>query len=336
MQSITLRKIAEGLGLSVATVSRALNDDPRVRPATKERVLASAREYGYEINALARAVRSTKSRLVGLIVPDMRSEVFATVTAVIQHRLDEHGYKVILGQSGDKEELDTAYLQMFVQHRVDGIIHAPCTTAGSTVLGNGRRPPVVELVRRSEAPRGDSCELDDFRGAEAATRLLIEHGHRRIATIVGPSATSTSRHRRAGFEYAVSQGGLKPDEQVIADGPYSHEWGRQAALQILRSHPEITALFAASNQLASGALTALIELGLSVPKDVSLVGFEDPDWFSAVTPQITTYAHPLEQLGQQAVTALLARMSAPDGPPQRHVVTGELRTRHSVGSPLTT
>jgi LacI family transcriptional regulator len=334
MSSPTVHEIAERLGLSAATVSRALSGHKYVKASTRERVLAAAAEVGYERNALARALRQEQSRLIGLIVPDTRSEVFAWVSAAIQNELHQHGYRVIFGQSGDSASTDEDYLRMFVQNRVDGIVHVPCTPAGAEVLkATASRPPIVELVRRSRGKNFDSFELDDRKGSRIVTEHLLELGHENICMIAGTPAASTTRNRVAGFREAIRKAGVDSSKVRILSGNYSHEWGVQAARRLRVDFPRCTAVFASSNQLASGALSGLRSMGLRVPADLSLVAFEDPVWFSSCEPGITTYAQSLDELGVLAARGILARIAdgtAAGRAPVRARVAGSLVVRGSA------
>jgi LacI family transcriptional regulator len=331
----TIQDVADRVGLSVATVSRALNGQKHVQAETRARVERVALELGYQPNGLAAALRRERTLLIGLVVPDVRSEFFASATALVQEALEPQGYRVILGVSHDDADVDRSYLIEMVQRRVDGIIHVPCTAAGAAfVVDLPHGPPVVELNRRSAGTHADTVVADDREGVARLTRHLIELGHADIALIAGWTPASTTQERIAGFEEAMRAAGLE-DHARILDREYSVSWGREAALSLFDDPRPPTALIASNTQLTAGALQAAAERGLAVPDAISLVGFDDPPWYTAVRPGVTTYADPLEEMSALAVDLLLRRLSAPT--PSRRVhaqLSGELILRGST-APLT-
>lgn len=304
---LTIHDVAREVGVSVATVSRTLNGLPGVEEATRERVLAGARKLGYQPNVLARALRREASQLVGLVVPDVRSEFFALVAAVLQPQLEERGYRVILGISHDDPDIDREYLMMLVQHRAAGIIHVPCTPKGAEFLSDfAGAPPVVELNRRSRGHHADTVTPTDKDGCAAITRHLIELGHERIAVIAGSRVASTTRDRITGYNQAMNAAGLG-DLRCVIEGEYSVEWAHAQVAELLATNRP-TAIFASSTQLTAGALRAATEAGLSVPDDISIAGYDDPPWYTVTRPSITTYVDPLEEMGHVAGQLLLDRI----------------------------
>jgi DNA-binding LacI/PurR family transcriptional regulator len=218
---------------------------------------------------------------------------------------------------------------------VDGIIHAPCTPFGAAALAeHAEFPPVVEIVRRSRAGF-DTFEFDDRAGARAVVGHLIEKGHRSILALAGPKGTSTTRNRVTGARDAVRSMGRDRVDLTVEHGEYSHTWGFEGLERALRRGQLPTAIFASSNQLASGVLAALAKHSIVIPDDTSVVALEDPDWFSAIIPGITTVNLPLEDLALQAAGGLVAlmRSAAADS---RHVkLAGDLVVRGSVAQPRT-
>ena len=335
----TAQDLAERLGVSTATVSRALNGHRHVRKETRERVELAAREAGYQPNVLARALRREESKLVGLIVPDVSSEFFAAATAVLQSALGNHGYQLLLGVSRDDPEVDRCLLLQLVQQRVDGIVHVPCTPDGAAFLQDfAGAPPVVELNRRSTALHADTVTPEDREGATIATHHLLELGHTRIAAIGGYPDVSTTKERMAGFLDAIEAVGLADSGQTLAR-EYSVCWGYEAAKRLLMSSEPPTAIFATNTQLTAGVLQAIADEGQRAPSDLSVVGFDDPPWYQACQPGITTYADPLRQMAELTSELLLRRMSSAGdaGSARAHCrLSGELIVRGSTGPPVRT
>lgn len=329
----TLRDVARHVGLSIATVSRALSGHPHVDEGTRRRVLNAAAEIGYQPNALARALRQSRTKTVGLVIPDILNDFYAECATVLQHELEQRGYRLILCISNSDPESDAGYLRTLVEHRVDAIVHVPCTEEGAHRSISAPKPiPVVELLRHTEHGRCDAVVTDDREGAAALTQHLIALGHRSIAMITGSSLFSTTRYRVEGYRDALRLGGLPLSEARIAYGEYSRAFGYDATMEMMRARLRPTAIFSSGSPLTLGVLSALKELRLQIPGDVSLVCYEDPEWYAAQNPPLTCYALPLREMGRVAAELLMKRL-AEDGAvaePQVMRFAGRLVVRGST------
>ncbi|MDQ1664593.1 MAG: LacI family transcriptional regulator [Actinomycetota bacterium] len=335
----TLKDVARETGLGLGTVSRALTGHPNVRPETRRRVETAARELGYQSNGLARALRRNRTNSVGLIIPDLENEFYTTAASVVQRRLAVEGYRLVVACNENQPDADRALLTGLAESRVDGIIHVPCTPEGSaTVRTTYPRLPVVEYARRSEAGGVQSVIGDDERGSALVVDHLVGLGHRQIALVVGPESLSTTIDRVAGFRRSVARHRLPRRGCPLMYGPtYSADFGKQATEQILDQHPDVTAIFVSSSRGALGALKALRERRLSVPRDMSLVGFLNPAWLDVSNPPLTTYELPLEVMGELSTRMILDRINGGEVPDtsQPHVLRcdGRLVVRSSTAAP---
>jgi LacI family transcriptional regulator, galactose operon repressor len=330
-----LADIAEVLDLSVTTVSRALNDQPHVDSQTRRRVLGAAERLGYQPNHLARALRSERTFMVGLVLPDIHSDFFATLAAVLQRDLERSGYRLILCITRDDPEVDRHYLLELLHHRVDGIVHVPCTASGAAFVRElNATLPIIEVNRHSESDLFDAFTADDREGARELCTYLRELGHREVAMIAGPEAISTSTDRVAGFRDAFPTASSK-----VLHGPYSQTAGHDAFAQLVSARKPPSAIFASSNQLVAGALLAAEQLGIGIPEQLSLVGFDEVYWYAISRPPLTTYALPTDELAVLAVQRLVAQMGAPrDAPapsarPTHARLRGRLIIRGSAAEP---
>ena len=334
-----LKDVANYTGLGLGTVSRALSGHPNVKPETRRRVEAAARHLGYQSNGLARALRRNHSNSIGLIIPDLENEFYTTAASVVQRVLGREGYQLILSCSNNTEHVDLALLGSLIENRVDGIIHVPCTPVGAdSIRSRSPQVPVVEYARRSSARGVDSVIGDDERGGSEVVRHLVDLGHRHIAIIAGPAGLSTTTDRVNGFQEACAKQRLSKRGCPVLYGPaYDTDWGQIATNRILDEHPDVTAIFASSSRGALGALTALHERGLSVPRDMSLVGFLNPAWLDVSDPPLTTYELPLNEMGDTAARLLLDRIRQPRAvaPEEPNVLRfqGRLIVRGSTGAP---
>lgn len=333
----TLRDLADELGLSMATVSRALNGHPNINERTRQRVQQSANKHNYQPNALARALRQNQTKIVGLVIPDTLNRFYAAGAAVLQATLEQYGYRLIICINKGDPGTDRECLNALLQQRVDGIVHVPCAPEGARLVrDSGSSIPIVELNRCSDGGLFDAVIPDDREGTLQLTRHLLDLGHRRIGMIVGPQMMSTTRARVSGFHEAFREAGVPFEERWIGYRVYSEDWGEECTREFLAVDQPPTAILAAGNQLVLGALRTLTEYDVCVPDEISLAGIDDPGWFSVWKPGITTYALPLQEMGLLAAQLLLSRMSAPQSRSAMPTVTrlsGQLKIRGSTGPP---
>jgi DNA-binding LacI/PurR family transcriptional regulator len=329
----TIYSIAEELGLSPATVSRSLNGSPRVTEETRDRVLREAENQGYIRNQQARALRQTSTRMIGLLVPDLTSEVFNVLASCIQLELHGRGYGLIIGQSLNQAELDRNYLQAFQSQKVDGILHAPCTPNGVDDTFAAVSIPVVEIIRESDGqPRNSFCTAD-INDAALVTSYLARRGYEEIYVVLGPQEFSSARLRGEGSDRIKA---LHPEVTLhLRHGPFTEAWGYEVGAQAAAASQSGTGrigIAVTSNTFMAGVLGALRDRGVSAPADVGIVGMEDPNWYRVADPPITAVAGPTWELGKQASRKLLELIEEGQGdqPATRTELHGVLREREST------
>ncbi|MGB3483437.1 MAG: LacI family DNA-binding transcriptional regulator [Mycobacterium sp.] len=333
MKPPTIYSIAQQLGLSPATVSRSLNGSPTVKEETRDRVLRAAESLGYIRNQQARALRQTSTRMIGLLVPDLTSEVFAVLASSIQLELHRRDYGLIIGQSLNQPDLDRNYLHAFQSQMVDGIIHAPCTPNGVDDAFATLSTPVVEIIRESDGgPRNAFCNAD--RGDSALiTSYLARRGYEEIFVVLGPQEFSSARLRSEG---AGKVRAAYPNVNLhLCHGPFTEEWGYQVGAQVAsvsQARDSRVGIAVTSNTFMAGVLGALKDRGVSAPADVGIVGMEDPNWYRVANPPLTAVAEPTWELGRQASQRLLELIADGQGtePVKRTELHGVLREREST------
>jgi LacI family transcriptional regulator len=329
----TLKDVATHAGVSVGTVSRVLNDNPTVSPEMRARVEAAIDALGYRPNALARNFRRQQSHTLGLVVPDITAPFFAELAKHIGGAARQSGYGVLLGDSEYSQEAERMFLQTLTDRRVDGLILVPTSPVNPVPKTERERVVVVDR----ELPGMDLVAGDHAAGAARATQCLLDLGHEVIAFIAGPQELPPLKLRYKAYVRTVSSTfselGLELDEYVRT-GPFVYEFGYEAAVSLLEEcDPQPTALVASSDQQAIGALRACADLGIDVPRDLSIIGFDDIPLANLVTPRLTTVRQPLEELSRVAVARLLQRLEAPPTRPRRVLLPTELITRASCGPP---
>ena len=320
----TLKLIAGEVGVSISTVSRALSGYPHVNEDVRQRIRAAASRWNYQPNAVARALRRSESRIVGIVVPDVENEFYATVAAVVQGEFDRQGYGLALRLSRDDSATERLALEELLRHRVDAILHVPATpNSGRWLRARCGSTPVIEINRRSSDDQFEAVVADDREGAAHVAAHLLALGHRRVAILAGVAHHSTSRERVQGFCDAYASAGYALQPEAIVHGEYSRDAGYEGTHRLLRTEP--TAVFVAGGRLVLGALVALHELGYVIPRDLSVVGFGNHEWYEVCQPPLTTFALPLREMGLIAAQLVLTRLRS----------SGEHGTRRNAPGPVT-
>jgi LacI family transcriptional regulator len=296
-----------------STASRALNPATReqVKPQVAERVVQTAQRLGYRANALASSLRTRRSRVIGMVVPDLASLLFPPILEGAEATLLKQGYMTIVANSANDPDRLRRILSGLVERQVDGLILATATLHDAALDdGIEARAPVVLVNRTDESGRAPAVVNDDIRGIGLAVRHLAGLGHRRIAHIAGPRGLSTGVMRLRGFSLAVAELALaNPQPPVIEAEAFTREAGRSACLALLADHPDITAIVAANDLLALGCYDALAERGLACPGDISITGYNDAPFVDMVNPPLTTVRIDQQQMGVEAARLLLARIN---------------------------
>jgi LacI family transcriptional regulator len=330
----TLHDVAKHAGVSPMTVSRVVNGSPLVSPELRARVEEALAETGYMPNTLARSLRSRRTDMIALILPDMTNPFFTTLAQGVEVAAREAAVTMILANSDEDEDEELRLVRVLVQRQVDGLLVVPAGAHQDVVrLCHAQGVHLVYVDRRPEHMDVDVVRADSAHGALELGRLLVRLGHREMAVLSGPPSVLTATDRVAGFRRAVVEEAGLPEPRVV-HGAFTVESGRQMAMAVLDATPRPTALFAANNFIALGALNALRELGLDVPGDIALVGFDDLPEAMVAFPFLTVAAQPAFEMGRQSVAMLLDRRSHPQRPAREIVLPTQLVVRQSSGGPI--
>jgi len=310
----TITDVAAAAGVSVATVSKAVNGRYGVAPETADRVLAVVAEMGYESSLIASSMRSRTTGVIGVLVADF--EPFsAEILKGVGEALRDSSYDLLAysGSHGADSGWERRSLSRLSGTLIDGaIIVTP------TVVNVGAEVPVVAIDPHTGPADLPTVECDSFGGALQATRFLIELGHARIGFIAGRPDLRSSIARDAGYRRALTDAGIAIDPALVGSGSYRQDAVRVAALEMLRRPDRPTAVFAANDISALEIVKVAAELGLDVPRDLSIIGFDDVPEASKATPPLSTVRQPMQVLGAEAVHMLLALMEG-QTPPVTHV-----------------
>ncbi len=328
----TIVDVAALAGVSRSTASRALTGNGYVAAPVRERVLAAAAELKYVVDVMARSLKQPESMTIGVLVSDLRNPFYAQIAASIGESAREAGYTMVLADAGADGEQEIRAAKRFVAVRVRGVVATPLSPDVATLL-DAYGVPLLEVDRQFAPESCDGVVVNNEEVAHRLTRLLVEAGHQRTALLIDETDWTTGRERRAGYERARRDAGLRVGEDLIVPTGWTETEARAATHRLLgRSEPP-TAVFAANHLLAEGVYRAALERQLGVPTDLSLVSFDDAPWMSLVDPGITAVSQDVTELGRVAVQRLLTRFMHPHSPAATVVVGAHILQRGSVAPP---
>ncbi|MGW5089377.1 LacI family DNA-binding transcriptional regulator [Streptomyces sp. 067-1] len=336
----TMADVARSAGVSVATVSHVLNGTRPVLPHTRRAVLDAVEELGYTPNTLARSLVTSRTRSIGLAVSAISNPYFTEILQGVEASALEHGYGLLIADPHDDPGHERKVVQLLHERRVDGVIVAPSADPRDLVAYLARhRVPAVFLDRMVDVPEAEDAPPFDQVCAEGAepTAGLVGHlaglGHRRIGLVAGRPGLSTTRERMTGYRHGLAAAGLPFDERLLVHGDSEAAGGERAAARLLSLAVPPTALVTANNAMTIGALRAVRERGLSVPRDLALCCFDDFAWADLFSPRLTAVAQPSRDIGARAVRLLLERLAEPGRPGRTVRLPCSLVHRTSCGCP---
>jgi LacI family transcriptional regulator len=330
----TLLDVARRAGVSPMTVSRVVNGSAQVSPQLRARVEQALAETGYMPNTLARSLRAKRTDTIALLLPDMTNPFFTELAHGVEAAAREAGITMILANSDEQADEEQRLVLMLLQRQVDGLLVVPAGSGSETIeMCRERGVHLVVVDRRPQGGDADVVRGDSEGGARELGRLLVELGHRHMAVLSGPATVPTAIDRVKGFRRAVVEDAGLP-EPLVLHGAFKIDSGHQMTVQAMQRVPRPTALFAANNFIAIGAMHALDELGLRVPEDVALAAFDDLPEAMVIFPFLTVAAQPAFEMGRETVAMLLDRFANPDRPPREVVLPTTLVVRRSSGGPI--
>lgn len=329
---VTITGVAQRAGVSITTVSHVLNGTRRVNAETRARVEEAIAELGYRRNLAARTLAGGSSRTIGLVISGLTNTHFGPLLHTIERQVSEAGYVLVLGDSHDEGEMERRLVDSLLDRSVDGLIVAPSAefADGTAQLIASRGKPLV-LIDRSLDLDCDQLVPENTASVRTLTEHLIDHGHRRIAAVVGLDGLESSHARTAGYRSALEAHGIAVDPRLIIPGGSSTQIAHRAVAELLSQPAPPTALVSLNNAMTIGSLRAIAEAGCSIPSDLAFAAYDDFEWADLFQPGLTAIAQDVALMGSEAVDLLIRRIQGEDSPFEHRVIETTFHRRTSCG-----
>ena len=320
--SLNIKVIAEKAGVSTATVSRVLSDFPGVKEKTKKKVMKIISELNYEVNGVARSLRQKKTFKIGVVVGNILSQFYSVLAKSIEDIANKYGYSVILCNGDDDSEKELNYLKVLRSSRVDGIIIAP--TGKNVGYINNLLQSNIKIVLVDRLIEGVDCDailVDNEKGAYTAVKYLIDKGYKKIAIIDGFIDRTTGKERLKGYLRALNENNIPRDDDFIKIKDFKKISGIVFAKELLENKNKPEAIFVANLDLTLGAILSIKSLGLKIPDDIAVIGFDDSDWAQILEPPLTTISQPVYDLGSTAAEMLIKNIENDNSKKEKLIIT---------------
>jgi LacI family transcriptional regulator, repressor for deo operon, udp, cdd, tsx, nupC, and nupG len=326
---VGIADVARKANVSTATVSRVLTKPETVRERTTEKVLRAIKELDYQPNALARQLRRLETNTILVVVPDIANPFFSKVLRGIESIAIPKGYQVLLGDTGNDVDRENSYFNILKQKNADGLILLTARIDSQVIEEVARSFPVVLACEYIEGSSIPTVSIDNISSARKATEYLIELGHERIGCITGPLDVVLGRDRMKGYYQAMARNNLFVEPVLVQEGDFSFESGFNLTLKFLALAKYPTAIFAANDEMAMGAIKAIQSKGLQVPNDLSVIGFDDLKFSSIIDPELTTIAQPAFDIGENAMNLLIKLINKEEVLREQIILDDQLVVRQS-------
>lgn len=307
----TIKDIARLTGLGLATISSYLNGG-NVRAENRAKIEAAIKELNFEVNEVARGLKTNKTKTIGVIIPELSNKFCTDIITAMEDILRSHGYATIVCDCRTDRELEKKAAEFLHRKRVDGIINMPVSSDGMHLQCFQRANiPIVLIDRKINGIDCDYVLVDNLAAAKNAVLKLIAAGHSRIGMIGGPDDVYTAQERLLGYKLALMEAGIVPEESLIELGDYTINSGVHCIERLLMNNKDMTAVFVANYEMTMGAVIGINELGVRIPDDLSFIGFDNEEFARACRPKLTIVTQPTAEIGKNVADIILKRMEAP-------------------------
>ncbi|MGG3562419.1 LacI family DNA-binding transcriptional regulator [Neobacillus rhizosphaerae] len=327
----TIEDVAKLAKVSIATVSRVINNQGGVRKVTEDRIVNAINELGYIRSAVARSMKRKETHTIGIIVPDIKNPFFPLVVSGIEQKARELGYYTILSSTNESPIVEEEIVKIFIERGVDGVIITTANETGDHIkLLQDQGIPIVAVDRAIKKFDVDTVLVDNVNGSYQAVQHLILQGHKRIAIICGPQQTTPGLERFLGYKKALEDYNIPFDESLVIQGDFMEGSGYSGAHELYDSENRPTAIFSSNNLMTIGCIKGLIDLDWKLGDEVSFIGFDDVEIATFIKPRLSVVSRPMMTIGEIAVQLLYERMNMKGELPKReYLLSPELKIRES-------
>jgi len=327
----TIYDVAKEAGVSIATVSKVINQTGRISDKTRAHVNKVMERLDYQPSVVASALTGKSTYTIGLLIPDLANPFFAEIARSVEDRGSELGFNLVICNTDNEPNKGIQYISLLKQKRVDGIIIATGLQNELMKGLTGQGIPLALIAREMPMLAVDTVLVDDYMGGYLATSHLIRLGHRRIAIIAEDLELMSSKERVRGYRYALEEAGIAAEERFVTESElFTLEGGKEQTRKLLEQPDGPTAIFACNDLLAIGVMQAARELGVNVPNDLSVVGFDNTILATITDPPLTTVAQPIQDIGRQVIDLLVQEINRQKTSKQRIILVPNLVVRSTT------
>ena len=304
----TMKDIARQTGLGLATISSYFNGG-NVREKNRIKIEAAIEELHYEVNEVARGLKTNATRTIGVVIPELNNTFCAEIITGMEDVLRSHGYATIVCDCRTDRKLEQEAVEFLIRRRVDGIINMPVDEEGKHLRKFQKTgKPIVLIDRRIQGISCDSVLVDNRKAAEDAVQCFIKNGHRNIGIIGGPEGIFTAQERLAGYSKALKVAGIPIRGSLIFHGDYTIQGGVRGLEELVRSNPDMTAVFVTNYEMTMGAMIGVNELGIKIPEQLSMIGFDNLQFARACNPKLTIVSQPTDGIAREVARIMLEHL----------------------------
>ena len=304
----TMKDIARQTGLGLATISSYFNGG-NVREKNRIKIEAAIEELHYEVNEVARGLKTNATRTIGVVIPELNNTFCAEIITGMEDVLRSHGYATIVCDCRTDRKLEQEAVEFLIRRRVDGIINMPVDEEGKHLRKFQKTgKPIVLIDRRIQGISCDSVLVDNRKAAEDAVQCFIKNGHRNIGIIGGPEGIFTAQERLAGYSKVLKEAGIPIRGSLIFHGDYTIQGGVRGLEELVRSNPDMTAVFVTNYEMTMGAMIGVNELGIKIPEQLSMIGFDNLQFARACNPKLTIVSQPTDGIAREVARIMLEHL----------------------------
>ena len=326
----TMKDIARRTGLGLATISSYFNGG-NVREKNRIKIEEAIEELHYEVNEVARGLKTNATRTIGVVIPELNNTFCAEIITGMEDVLRSHGYATIVCDCRTDKKLEREAVEFLTRRRVDGIINMPVDEEGNHLKRFQKTgKPIVLIDRKIQGINCDSVLVDNKKAAEDAVRYFIERGHRNIGIIGGPEEVFTAQERMAGYYKALESAGIPVSDSLIWHGDYTIQGGVRGLEELVQNNPEMTAVFVTNYEMTMGAMIGVNELGIRIPEQLSMIGFDNLQFARACNPKLTIVAQPTDGIAKEVAKVMLNHLEN-TGEASRELFSEKLETEIIAG-----